>query len=258
MAFIYSLLLQLLNPAAMAVVLMGLAALRRRPGTRRLLLILAAAVLLGGGNGYVSDAILRPLERRHPVLGPEARGDAIVVLSGGVASRWPPRTTAEVGEAGDRVLYGAHLFRQGRAPTFICTGGVATGGIAPRPAAEDMAEILELAGVPRSAVLLESEAENTRDHAVNLCPTFQERGIRRVLLVTSAMHMPRSVATFRRLCPAVVVVPAPTDFRAPDELPRAWYHRISEFIPAPGRYVAISEAVHEYLGMAYYRVRGWS
>ena len=46
----------------------------------------------------------------------------------GIAARIPPRPTVEVNEAGDRVIYGAHLFKQGKAPRILCTGNVATGG----------------------------------------------------------------------------------------------------------------------------------
>jgi uncharacterized SAM-binding protein YcdF (DUF218 family) len=92
---------------------------------------------------------------------------------------------------------------------------------------------------------------------VNLCPLFSERRIGRVLLVTSAMHMPRSVATFRRLCPAVAVIPAPTDFRAPDMPEDEWYREAADQLPSAGNLAEFADATHEYLGMAYYRLRGW-
>jgi uncharacterized SAM-binding protein YcdF (DUF218 family) len=258
MAFLYSVLLKLLEPFSLALVcLVSAALLQRRKAARRSLFGLAVAVLVVCGNQRVTDSLVRPLERRHLPPEPVPSADAIVILSSGVLPRFPPRPTVEVADAGDRVLYGAELYRRGLAPVVICTGNVATGQVTPRPHAEDMADLLVMVGVPRIAIVTETRSENTRDHAVNLCPFFGERRIGRVLLVTSAMHMPRSVATFRRLCPAVEVIPAPTDFRAPDRPEAPWYREAADQLPSAGNLSHFADATHEYLGMAYYRLRGW-
>jgi len=172
-------------------------------------------------------------------------------------ARQPPRQTVEVSEAGDRVLYAAQLFRDGRAPLVLCTSGVATGGLALRPPSEDMAELLEFFGVPKSAILLETASGNTREHARNLAPVFRERGFKRVLLVTSAMHMPRSMGVFRKYCPEVEFIAALTDYRAAKRIPGPWYRELARLIPTPSQLATFSEAAHEYLGIAYYRYREW-
>ena len=105
--------------------------------------------------------------------------------------------------------------------------------------------------------MLETKARNTHDHAVNLCPMFAERQIRRVLLVTSAIHMRRSLGVFRHSCPTVEYIPAPTDFRAIQRVPAPWYRVVGGFIPTPYNMVDFTDATHEYLGMLYYRLRGW-
>ena len=258
MAFLYSLLLKLLYPTSIALLLLAAGvALRRRPTAQRACTVLAILVLLVCGNGWVVSAMIRYLEGQHlpPQVMPSA--DAILVLSGGVLGRTPPRQTVEVGDAGDRVLYGAELYRQGKASQIICTGNVAIGGIAPRPASEDMAELMRLVGIPASAIATEIKSENTREHAVNLCPLLQERQMNRVLLVTSAMHMPRSMGVFRRLCPAIEFVPAPTDFRAPFEGATAWHRQAVRLLPTPRSLLDFSEAAHEYVGIVYYRLRQW-
>jgi len=180
------------------------------------------------------------------------------VLSGGIRGRVPPRPTVEVSDGGDRVIYGAYLYRQHKAPRIICTGNVATGGVAPRPAALDMAEFLEMVGVGAEAIITEIASENTHEHAKNLRAVFQKQGIKRVLLVTSAMHMPRSVATFRRLCPEVQFTPAPTDFHCTQASPTAWYRKLTGFIPTPSHLLAFSAVMHEYLGIAWYKFKGWA
>jgi uncharacterized SAM-binding protein YcdF (DUF218 family) len=192
-----------------------------------------------------------------PVVGGLPIADVILVLGGGTWPKIPPRPTVEVAEAGDRVLYAAYLFRHGKAPKILCTSGVATGGIASRPPAEDMAELLENIGVPPGAILRETKSSNTHEHAANLPALLKEHGFKRVLLVTSALHMPRAMAVFKRSCPGIEFIPAPTDFRVVD-LKLPWYREMVSLIPTPSSYVQFSETMHEYLGLAYYWLRGWT
>jgi uncharacterized SAM-binding protein YcdF (DUF218 family) len=257
-SFLYSVLLKLLYPTSLSLLLLGAAAVARRsPRFRRACFGLAVAILLVCGNGWVTSALIRHLEQEYLPRQPVPTADAILVLSGGVLGRIPPRPTVEIGEAGDRILYGAELFRQRKAPQIICTGNVATGGVAPRPAAAEMAELLAMLGVPSQAIVKEVQSENTHEHAINVCPLLRDRKIGSVLLVTSAMHMPRSVATFRRLCSSVDFIPAPTDFRAPQSGRSVWYRQLVGLIPTPRNLLDFSDAAHEYLGIAYYRLRGW-
>jgi uncharacterized SAM-binding protein YcdF (DUF218 family) len=258
MAFLYSLLLKLLYPTSITLLLLAAAALLpHRHTARRVCRTVAVLVLLVSGNGFVVADLTRRLEGQYLPRDPVPHADAIVVLSGGVLGKMPPRPSIEVGDAGDRLLYGAALFKQGKAPQIICTGNVATGGLAGRPASEDMAELLTLVGIPDQAIVTETRSENTHDHAVLLCPILQERGAARVLLVTSAMHMPRAMGVFRRECPAVEFIAAPTDFRRPYDVPMAWYRKSVALLPTPQSLLDFSDAAHEYLGIAYYTMRGW-
>jgi len=258
MSFLYSVLLKLLYPTSFCLVLLLAGAfLRKRKIASRVCFWLAVGTLLVCGNGWLGRELVRHLEWQYLPSNPVPEADCIVILSGGVASRTPPRPTIEVGEAGDRVLYGAYLFRRGKAPRIICTGNVATGGFAARPIAEDMAELLEMIGVPKDAISTEEKSGNTREHARNLYPVLQEKGFKRVLLVTSAMHMPRSIGVFRRLCPGIEFIPAPTDFLVTERIPTPWYRQLTAVIPTPRNLFDFSEVMHEYLGMAYYKARGW-
>jgi uncharacterized SAM-binding protein YcdF (DUF218 family) len=120
-----------------------------------------------------------------------------------------------------------------------------------------MAELLVQVGVPETAILRERASRNTYEHGRYLNSFLTENNLKTVLLVTSALHMPRSIAVFRKQCPEVTFIPAPTDYRAPDRLPMPWYRHLSGLIPTPSTYVLFSEVTHEYLGILYYRLRGW-
>ncbi|HYG35805.1 MAG TPA: YdcF family protein [Clostridia bacterium] len=250
--------MKLLYPTSLCLVLLLVSvAFAKRKVVSRIALWLGIAVLMVCGNGWLIGAMTRHLEWKNLPPQPVPKTDCILILSGGVMNRVAPRPTVEVDNAGDRVIYGAHLYRQGVAPYVVCTGNVATGGIAPRPASDDMAEMLEMLGVPDGAILKETKSENTHQHGRNLTPVFKDKGFKRVLLITSAMHMPRSLGVFRRACPEIEFIPAPTDFHATERLPKAWYRELTALVPTPRNLLEFSEVMHEYLGIAYYRMRGW-
>src|SRR5688572_22559843 len=177
MSFLHALFLKLLYPTSLSLFFLGLTVmLRKRKGQSRACFSIAVMILLVCGNGWLVGALIKHLEWKNLPPNPVPRADAILVLSGGLFARIPPRPTAEVADAGDRLLYGAHLFRQGKAPYLVCTGNVATGGVAPRPAAEEMAEFLQLLGVESRDIITETKSQNTHEHAQNLAPIFQARG----------------------------------------------------------------------------------
>jgi uncharacterized SAM-binding protein YcdF (DUF218 family) len=120
-----------------------------------------------------------------------------------------------------------------------------------------MAEVLEMLGIPKSAIITETQSSDTHQHAIYVPPLLRQRGVKRVLLVTSAMHMPRSMLVFRKQCPDIEFIPAPTDFRITEGKPGRWYERVGALIPTPANLVMFSEAMHECVGIVYYKIRGW-
>lgn len=244
----YGLLVDVLNPIALALGLAALSRLVRASRPKRLLAAGAVATLLLGSNGWVATALLGRLERQYS---PPARGttaDAIVVLGGGERKKLEPRPNLDLKDGGDRLVHGAMLFRQGAAPRVVCTAGAV---------ANEMADFLVDLGIPGDAITRDTASSDTHDHAVNLCPLFREQGVSRILLVTSASHMPRSVAVFRRACPDLDVVPAPTDYRRPPNPEDTWPGDLATLVPSTSAAEHITDALHEYVGMAYYRLRGW-
>src|SRR5262245_33897887 len=106
MGFVYSLFLKLLYPTSLCLMLLIGSAASRRPKISRACLWLAVAILMVCGNGWVVGGLTRHLERRCQSSGPVPEADCVLVLSGGIWPKLPPRPTIEVGEAGDRLLYG--------------------------------------------------------------------------------------------------------------------------------------------------------
>jgi uncharacterized SAM-binding protein YcdF (DUF218 family) len=262
--YLSKLLPRLVYPTGLAVVLLVLALLLRHHRRYTTVLVaLAVATLWLGGNKLVSMTLVRALEWRHaPLSLPQgAEVEAIVVLGGGIRAQSPPRSFHEVGEAGDRILYAAQLYREGLAPTIVVSGalGPAQAQVGASEA-EAMADMLVFLGVPRSSILLEHTSRNTYENSIESSRLLAEHGLSQVLLVTSAMHMPRAYGVFRQQ--ELDVIPAPTDYML-TYADWAYYTRpdpatqLLNLLPK-AEYMELTEKViKELLGVVVYRLRGW-
>jgi uncharacterized SAM-binding protein YcdF (DUF218 family) len=222
---------------------------------------LALIMLWVGGNRWVSASLVRSLETKiiPPVTIPAA--DMIVVLGGGTESYGPPRAAVELNGAGDRVLYAARLYREGIAPRLLLSGGNITWlGSRPSTPAEEMKEVLVFMGIPEDALWLQPNSQNTYEDALFSARMLKEEGIKRIVLVTSAMHMPRSAALFEKQ--GIEVIPAPADFAVPDY---AWQDlwngdfpaQVINLLPNVGALSQTTNALKEYFGLWMYSLRGW-
>ena len=140
-----------------------------------------------------------------------APAQALVVLGGGVAPATERSADINLYAAADRVWYAARLFHAGKAPLLVLSGG-GTPGRDLFSEARAMAILLQDLGVPAQAMVLEDASHNTRENAAFTAPLLKARGIGRILLVTSALHLPRAQALFA--AQGLQVTPAPTDFEA--------------------------------------------
>jgi uncharacterized SAM-binding protein YcdF (DUF218 family) len=138
------------------------------------------------------------------------RAEAIVVLGGGIAPANAARALPDLNEASDRIWQAARLFHAGRAPLILASGGHDLQASRYSEAQAMRRLLLDLA-VPAEAILLEESSRNTRQNAIESAALLKARGIRRILLVTSATHMDRALGHFRET--GLEVNPAPADFQ---------------------------------------------
>lgn len=118
---------------------------------------LALIVLLVSSNGWMQNFLVRSLEGQNiPTELPNA--DAIVLLGGATKSATKPRPMVDVSEQGDRVLYAAKLYLEKKAPIIIASGGRIDWNSAGQPEAADMAQLLEMMGVPKNAIVQEPDS----------------------------------------------------------------------------------------------------
>ncbi|WP_459614804.1 YdcF family protein [Bordetella sp. 2513F-2] len=191
------------------------------------------------------------LEQRYAHLAPanSPTADAIVVLGGNTANgraNWflpyDPRTAVV------RVDMALELYRAQRAPRIVLSGGALEGEVSE---AMGMAHRLRLQGVPEEALILENASRTTYENATLTEETLSEHGIRKVLLVTSALHMPRAMAAFAKQGVEAVAAPAPPQITLPaDGGVQAW-------VPNRRAFDASRSIIKEYAGLFVYWLRGW-
>ncbi|AFY34009.1 YdcF family protein [Calothrix sp. PCC 7507] len=237
----------------------ALVMLWKRPHIAAGAIAFALILLLLCSNGWVSHWLVRSLEWQNIPLTPIPNAEAIVVLGGATKSAFPPRPGVDLSETGDRVIYAAQLYRQQKAPLIILSGGRINwrGGGASESA--DMADILTSLGIPPQAIVQEPDSLNTYQNAVNVRNILQSRNIRQVLLITSAIHMPRSLKIFQRQ--GIEAIAAPTDFLISEnevqELSSSPKAAILNLLPDTDNLHQFTNALKEYIGLFVYSLRGW-
>jgi uncharacterized SAM-binding protein YcdF (DUF218 family) len=197
----------------------------------------------------VMDGLILGLENRYPPLhGLDPGGvNVIVVLgTGGVVCNSPEEGGAESLSPDylKRVVYARNLHDLYNLP-IIVSGGRVTRNTECDPESRVAKRTLETLGVGNDRIFVEDESRNTWENALYVGRLYRPD---RVVLVTSAYHMRRSIYCFKRN--GIRCIPAPTDYKSS----RSRYNYRS-YLP---RMVALEGshlAMKEWLGLAYYRIR---
>ena len=206
----------------------------RRQRLGKVLVTLGTGLLLLLSLPFISSGLLTPLERRYPALlhpetisweveKTETSPRWIVVLGGGhVSDPRLPVNSQISGAALGRVVEGVRLYKAIPGSKLLLSGGAA---FDPVPEAEVMAQIAVLLGVKPQDIMLETDSLDTADEAEFIAKKI---GRGKIILVTSAAHMPRSMALFRKR--GLQPIPAPADFLVQEHPgPQPW----RDFFPVP-------------------------
>lgn len=245
------------SPLVVVVVLAAVAVWWwRRPASRgpwRLLVgYLAALYLVStpiGSNVLVAGLArgLTPVERVEDAKGAEA----LVVLGGGVQTvSARGQVLAQLQSTPSlRILEAARLYRLLAPRVVIVSGGIADTRTELRPEAEQMANALAAAGIPADRILTDSEAKTTHDHPRTVGPLLEAHHVRRFVVVTSPMHMRRSLRVFRAqgYDPVGSVSALQSEQLASPPL----------FLPNDDSMMLSNQALYEYAALVLYWWRGW-
>jgi len=217
-------------------------------------LVAALAVLWITSMPIVAGTLYGKLEQTFPPvpLASIPQGDCIVLLGGAVGPAVSPRVDIELSEAIDRVYKAAQLYLARKGRVVIVAAGNQPWAEPGPPEAELISELLVEWGVPRIAILSEGESRNTRENALNSKRLIDLLACDMTLLVTSAAHMPRSVAAFEKV--GLEVYPVSTDVR----VIRASALTVFDFLPNAGALSMTTDAMREWMGRKVYEFRAWN
>lgn len=225
-------------------------------GRRRGPIILLSFLVAWGwvwSTPFLGSVLLGGLAERGRYLPQHAEefptGDAIVVLGGGVLPVSGALVYPDLSSGADRIWHAARLYHAGKAPLIIASGGNVWPHRQRQSEADAMRVVLNAFGVPDAGIVTEDRSRNTRQNAAFTADLVASRGIRRVLLVTSAFHMPRAEAAFKRV--GFDVVPAAVDFSRRSNSP--WILRI---FPRAYPLVVNSRLSREHLGRLVHHLSG--
>ena len=222
-----------------------------------LMLVMVVSILCVAGNPQIAGTLVANIERTYTPLSPEntSSADAIVMLAGALGLPTTPRVSADLQSGADRVLHTARLYRSAKAPLVIVSGG----NIFPQPDTKPesfyISQLLQEWGVPKQAIITEGHSRNTYQNAVETKQIIDKLKIKRILLVTSALHMPRALAVFRSL--GIDATPAVTDILVTYPAQRDTHPPALDWLPNVDALSMTTVAIREYLGMWAYRWLGW-
>jgi uncharacterized SAM-binding protein YcdF (DUF218 family) len=251
----YRFLVALVDPykLTLLVLVVSTAVLWRKPRPRpRWLVVLTVAVglLVLISLPPVGYLAMGTLEWPYPPVEetPE-QVDAIVVLGGWVRVHDAEKHVELAADTAFRCLHARRLYHEsGGCPVILCGGKVVPGRPGPT-LARAMQDFLVEAGVDPGDLVLEDASTTTYENAANAAPLLEGLGARRIVLVTDASHMLRASGCFRGR--GLDVVPAPCNYRAT----RFEWSPVN-FLPSASAAGGVGIALHEWLGVAWYWLRG--
>lgn len=192
-----------------------------------------------------SDWLRAQLEQQFPAVPVEALppAEVAVVLGGGIYPREYRQRWPNLKSTADRVWHAARIYHAGKARVLLLSGGH-NPRISATSEAVAMRSFLQDMGVPYEAIWLEQRSRSTTQNAEFSARWLQARSLDRVILVTSALHMPRSVALFE--AQGLSVIPAATDHQV-QERP-LWQYWLPAASALDGSARAIKELVGRFVG----------
>lgn len=220
----------------------------RKQKVARYFVTIGVILLVGLSYRPFSDALLRPLEYKYPSF--QNYNDIsevkwIVVLGGGHTSDSQFPSVGQLNSASlVRLVEGLRIYNMLLDCKLLLSGG---GGSNTESNAKVLADVARAIGVDERDIVLEQASKDTKDEARFVKDIV---GNEKIILVTSASHMPRSMALFRGQ--GMDPVPAPTGHLVkewPGE--KTWIS-----FPSSAGLKKVERAFYEYLGMAWAKLRG--
>lgn len=218
---------------------------------RRTPVLLSLLLLLITSSPLVSNRIVAFIEmqEQRKIIEDITPSDSIVVLSGkmiipiitkhGITYEW---------DDPDRFFAGLSLLKAGKAKNIIFTGGELSWQIDAKTEGQILEMLAVSYGVSGSQVIVTKYVQNTYDEALAVKELLVKNNTNRIILVTSAFHMPRASYLFNQQ--GIEVQTYPVDFKS-----TAKNLSIVDFLPSAEAFYMFQFALREIIGRTYYMIK---
>ena len=256
MFFILSkILTYLILPASMLALLLLIFLLVRNPKVKRVALSLFVFLFFLFTNPFIADRLIGWWEiPATPIHALEQRYEVAIILSGvtEMDKSYPDRVHLQKGA--DRIMHTVQLYKEGLINKIVVSGG--SGSLLTENVPSEAAQIkrvLLISGVPEQDILLEERSRNTYENALYTRELLEEKSIpgKKLLLVTSAFHMRRSLGCFKNA--GLNPTPYSTDFSSTE----INYSPANLIVPSDGALSTWTTLIKEWLGYSIYKVMGY-
>jgi uncharacterized SAM-binding protein YcdF (DUF218 family) len=223
-------------------------------GRAKKLRIIAIVVLYVSSNSFVVDEFYRwwePYTEDHDMM--QTKFEGAIVL-GGIGNIDERLQKINFGESSDRLLQVIPYFYNGRIKRIVFTSGSGSIEFPQQREAYYVRKWLQGIHFPDSALIIEASSRNTYENAVftkRILDSLNLKG--KYLLVTSAYHMPRAMAVFKKagytdLVPYITNKSSGKRRFTPDHL----------LLPNPYALYSLQFLIHEWTGFLIYKIKGYA
>ena len=193
-----------------------------------------------------SNYLIGTLESEFDIT-PNVTGDSIILLGGGIIDGVPDfsgfgtPTDSMLG----RIVTAVRIQKKSGIP-IIVSGGRVYKNVSSE--AQIAKRFLVDLGVAAGQILVEENARDTYENAKYTKEICLRKNYQRPILVTSAFHMKRALLAFQKI--GLDVIPYPAGFRSKNVQDLGWF----SYLPRSGSLEGTADAIHEYLGILFYRL----
>lgn len=190
----------LLNPLVILLAFLLAGLFLKKPLLKKIFLGAFAFLFLIFSNPVITNEVMLLWEvAPTPYKQLQKHYDAAIVLSGVTASDKGPYDRVHLNKGGDRILHAVQLYKLGITEKILITGGSGLLESDSISESERMRRVMILSGIPNTDILIEEKSRNTFENAQFSKVMLDEHYPNgQFLLVTSAFHMRRSLACFKK------------------------------------------------------------
>lgn len=228
----------------------------KKDRNRKLAVKLSLIILMVFGNSYLASKVMRWWEPKPIEISKMGNYDVAIVLGGGIANetKWP-YDRVHFDPSADRLLQAVQLYKAGKVARIL----ISAGSVSLKSKKNEVTEankskgFLEKIGIPKEAILLENNSKNTFENAVFSKKILEENKLEnsKIIVITSAYHMKRSLACFKKQ--GLVVDSFPACYQQLNNNLLSFY----TIVPDEDAFALWYDLFHEWYGLVTYKLMGY-